>query len=166
MITKLAGILLLLTGNFHPIHVSVCTIEHNPDSQSLQVTIKIFADDLEDALNQGNYRPDTLTYLDTFKDDAAPEVTWSIEQYLSDVFEIRVNEKKVTWSYLGQEREDLAMWCYLEVADIENIKQVEVRSQVLMGVHRDQINLVHVRYNNNVKSMKLAVRNSSDQVIF
>lgn len=166
MITKLAGILLLFTGSFHPIHVSVCTIEHNPESQALQVTIKIFADDLEDALNQGNYRPDSLTYLDTFQDDAAPEVTWSIEKYLGDVFEIRVNEEPVNWNYLGQEREDLAMWCYLEVTGIESVNQVEVRNQVLMDLYRDQINLVHVRYNNNVKSMKLAVRSSSDQVTF
>ena len=35
---------------YHPIHVSVCEMNHKADREWLEITIKIFADDFQDVL--------------------------------------------------------------------------------------------------------------------
>ena len=48
---------------------------------------------------------------------------------------------------LGKEiSKDLAgVWCYLEIPNIEAIKQLKIQNQLLLEVFDDQKNIVHIR---------------------
>ena len=146
----------------HPFHVSVCSINHSPDEQTLQITQKIFADDLEEALSAASLTGpiDVLNPPDPVVLDVL------FDAYLQKHLRITVNGQVVEATYLGHEREEMALWCYLEVSGVAEVQTVSVRSTILTDTFDDQTNIVHVAYQNALKSMKLAKDYPNDQVVF
>ncbi len=146
----------------HPFHVSVCSISHAPEEQTLQITQKIFADDLEEALTAAS----TAGPVDVLNPPDPDALDALIDNYLKEHLQITVNGQVVEATYLGHEREEMALWCYLEVGDVTEVKSLSVRSTILTGTFDDQTNIVHVEYQNALKSMKLAKDYPNDQVVF
>ncbi len=146
----------------HPFHVSVCSIRHVPEEQTLQITQKIFADDLEEALSAAS----TTGPVDVLNPPDPDALDALIDGYLKDHLQITVNGQVMEATYLGHEREEMALWCYLEVDEVTVVQSVRVRSTILTGTFDDQTNIVHVEYQNALKSMKLAKDYPDDQVVF
>ena len=146
----------------HPFHVSVCSIYHAPEEQTLQITQKIFADDLEEALNAST----ATATIDILNPSDPAVLNTIIEAYLDEHLQISVNGEVVEPQFLGYEREDLALWCYLEVTSVPELESVQVRSTILTEAFDDQTNIVHVEYQDATKSMKLAKDFPEDQINF
>jgi hypothetical protein len=146
----------------HPFHVSVCSIHHSPDEQTLQITQKIFADDLEEALTATS----STGPVDVLNPPDPDALDALIDNYLQDHLQISVNGQVTEAIYLGHEREEMALWCYLEVSGVTEIDSLSVRSTILTDTFDDQTNIVHVQYRNALKSMKLAKDYPNDQVTF
>ena len=155
--TLLVSLLLL-----HPFHVSVCSIHHAPEEQTLQITQKIFADDLEEALSAAS----SSGPVDVLNPPDADALDALIDDYLRNHLQITVNGQVTEATYLGHEREEMALWCYLEVSGVAKIESLSVRSTILTDTFDDQTNIVHVEYQNALKSMKLAKDYPNDQVEF
>ena len=142
----------------------MCSISHAPDQHTLQVTLKVFADDLEEALNQ--QQAANLPYVDVLNPTEPEVLEVIIQQYLEKRLTITVDGQVVTPIYLGYEREDLALWCYFEVSDVDQLKTITVRNTVLVETFSDQTNIVHIQYNGTTKSMKLAKDQLQNQLTF
>ena len=153
---------LLVALLLHPFHVSVCSIHHSPDEQTLQITQKIFADDLEEALTAAS----TSGPIDVLNPPDPDALDALIDDYLRNHLQITVNGQVTEATYLGHEREEMALWCYLEVSGVPDIQSLSVRSTILTNTFDDQTNIVHVEYQNALKSMKLAKDYPDDQVTF
>ncbi|WKN43615.1 DUF6702 family protein [Tunicatimonas pelagia] len=149
---------------FHPFHISVTSIYHATEENSLQITVKIFADDLEEALNRDN--SEATAYIDVLNPPNPAQLDSIVHNYLDQHLVFTINEQLVQPQFLGFEREDLTMWCYLEVASVKSLEKVEVRNTLLLNTFEDQANIVHVRANGVVKSMKLAHNQIADTIIF
>ena len=161
--------LLLLTTLLtiaHPFHVSVCSIHYAAEEQTLQITQKIFADDLEEALNATAKASGRNARIDVLNppDPAAMETI--IDNYLEEHLHITVNDQPVEPTFLGYEREELALWCYLEVSGVTGIQNLSVQSSILVDAFDDQTNIVHIKYLETTKSMNLAKNYPQDQVTF
>ncbi len=146
----------------HPFHVSVCSIRHAAEEQTLQITQKIFADDLEEALTAAS----TSGPIDVLNPPDPNTLDALIDDYLRNHLQITVNGQVTEAIYLGHEREEMALWCYLEVSGVADIQSLSVRSTILTDTFDDQTNIVHVEYRNELKSMKLAKDYPDDQVEF
>lgn len=158
--TSFSFFLLLL----HPFHISVTNIYHAQEENSLQITVKIFADDLEEALNQDDR--EATTYVDVLNPTNPTKLDSIVQDYLFQHLAFTVNEKPAQPQFLGFEREDLTMWCYLEVPSVENLEKINVLNTLLLNTFEDQANIVHVRANGIVKSMKLAHNQTADTITF
>ena len=161
---KILLLLPLILSWMHPFHVSVCSINHAPEEHTLQITQKIFADDLEEALNAVQASSQRSVDVLNPPDPAALDAI--IRNYLLEHLKIMVNDQEVNPAYLGYEREELALWCYLEVSDVTDVQRITVRSSILTDAFEDQTNLVHIKYGDATKSMKLAKNYPQDQVTF
>jgi len=159
-------ILLSLFLSFHPFHVSVMTVNHSAEEKSLQITLKIFADDLEEAMNRDSFRDEGQPYIDVLNPKDEYELNTFIERYIEQNLFILVDGEAVSPQYLGKEMEEMAMWCYLEVPQVSALQRLKVRSSIMTEVFDDQINIVHINYKGAVKSMKLAGNRSTDEVSF
>lgn len=160
------NILSSLLLSLHPFHVSVMSVHHSAEENTLQITLKLFADDLEEAMNQEGFRQEGQAYIDVLNPNDQQQLNTYVEQYIQQKLNMQVNGQKVQPTFLGQEMEDMAMWCYLEVRDVEKINSVRVRSSIMTEVFDDQINIVHVNYQGAIKSMKLAGNRLLDEVLF
>ncbi len=161
MIGVIIGLLVAFNCNFHPFHVSVCEVEFSTKNKSLQITHHIFLDDLEEALKQYSGKP-----LDIINPKDRQERDNLIKKYIMENFSVRINGKIRPGNYLGNELEEDAMYCYIEVKGVKKIKELEITNTIMMSKFEDQVNLVHVNYQGKIRSFKLGRTHITDKLIY
>jgi hypothetical protein len=134
----------------HPFYVSVTDISHNQKTKSLEISSKIFFDDLEsDIEKENNLR------IDILKPQNKELINDLIAKYLKKHIQIKVNGKITSLKYLGYEIQEEAIWCYLEANNINKVNLIEVDNNVLYNLHKEQINMLNVIINGKRQSIKL-----------
>jgi hypothetical protein len=134
----------------HPIFVSVTEIEHNAKESRLEISCRIFTNDLENLLrNQNKMKLDLLHPSDKTL------MNQLIKNYLSVHLKVWVNEKPVPIEYLGYEQDEEAVRVYLIGDDVKQVKSMKVEDTILYEYKSEQISLIHVTVNGERKSTKL-----------
>ena len=132
----------------HPFYISVCQVDHNPDTGALEMSFRIFTDDLELALEtMGTDRLRLGTERESEKADLY------IGRYLARHVEIEINGRRVSAAFLGKEVDSDAIWCYVEAEDIPVLETMTMTNTLLLETYEDQVNLVHVNANGQKKSL-------------
>lgn len=146
--------MLLLIVNLwvHPFHVSVSDIKYKEDQKALQISTRIFLDDLELALQ---------AYSGREKLDIVEKSNWD---FVDEQLEKYVLERLKLWdekdrayelNYVGAEIEDDVMWVYVEIEKVKKLEKVTIWNAILHEVWADQENLVHFRAFEDVQSARL-----------
>lgn len=130
-----------IIGADHPFHVSKCQIEYRQETESIQITLHLFLDDLEEALKRhgsGNL------YLFTEKE--SPAADNRIREYLLQQFQIKVDQERQSLEWVGKEQtKDLVgVWCYLEIQSVKQVNSLTVRNVVLTELFEDQQNIIMI----------------------
>lgn len=152
---------LTLPAPVHKFYVSVCTIHHNSTDNRLELTFKLFTDDIESALNkhfgiESKFgTPKEIAHADSLLVD-----------YFQLAFSVDVNDKPLFLNYIGREIELDATWCYFEVPKVRKIKKVTIRNLLLTNIAESQSNIVHIEYGSQTKSMLLGLIKPSAIVEF
>lgn len=151
MINNALPVLLSLVSLFlHPFHVSVIELEYNADEKAMQLSERVFLDDLEESLNENyNVRIDIMKPNDKNLRDSL------IKDYIVKNLRITINGKIKSPNYLGHEIEKDAIWCYIEYYGVKKIKQLGVRNTLFFDKFDDQNNLVHVKYLGETTSKRM-----------
>ena len=134
----------------HPFHVSVVEINHNATDKSLEISCKLFTDDFEKVLTQ-NYK----TKVDLINPPNKKAMDTLVKKYILSHIAIKANDRTVNLTYIGFERQDEAVYAYVEVDNIPSVKKVDVTDKLMHDFFTDQINLIHVIVGGNRKSTKL-----------
>ena len=151
MISQVYFVLSVLFVSFlHPYHVSIFDIDHDDESKTLQIAIRVFTDDLEDALEEEGYEKVKLGTVE----EADSAGAW-VQMYMSEHITIKANGEPITLNYIGREVEKELTWCYIESNKIDQLNLLEVESDLLMATFDDQTNLVHINANGVKRSMVL-----------
>lgn len=151
----MANILILsiisLVTFFHPLYVSVTEIEHDTESKALEVTMRIFIDDLELSIRNKTRNAS----LDITKPGEGFNTDDLVREYINDHFKIKVNGKVVEYEYLGHEIELPVIYVYAQASNIKKVKDISIFNNMIMDTYDTQTNLVHVEVANKTKSLKL-----------
>lgn len=141
--------LCLLLSSFmsmHKYYVSVTDVEYVMDSKTIQITSRLFIDDLETVLQK--------RYESTLKlDDKAAE--FYIEKYFAKKLVVSVNDQQMTYTFIGKEFDGDMIHCYFEVGNAPEIQNLKVTNKLLMDVYDGQQNITHVKVNDKKKSFLL-----------
>ncbi len=135
---------------FHPFYVSVTEIKQNPANHSIEVSCRMFYDDLEKALEK-KYR----VQLDIVKPKDKTQINKLINDYVKKHLIIKADGKTLNFNFIGYEIQEDGAWCYFEVKGIELVKQVDVHDDLLYEQHPEQINMMHVIVGSQRKSTKV-----------
>ena len=136
----------------HKFYVSVTHINYSEKEETLQVTTRIFIDDLEAVLLE---RYGVKTALAT--EEEAEFADEYIGKYLQRKMVFTVNGSIVPYTFLGKEYETDIAICYIEVpvGPLEEIEQIEIQNEVLMDLFEEQQNVVHFRIDGKRRSYVL-----------
>lgn len=135
---------------FHPFYISITEINHNAKDKTLEISCKMFAEDLEETLNK-NYK--TEVDLSLAKDKAALDKF--IPDYVNRHFSLVVDGKLVKLNYVGYEKDKESAYSYFQVDNVPSLKRLDVNNSLLHDFNQDQINIVHVVVNGKRQSTKL-----------
>jgi len=125
-------------------------IDHNAKEKTVEVSIRIFTDDLENTLKKyGNTKVDILHPANK------AEVDKLLNDYIQHKLQLKLDGKAVTLHYLGYEQQLESIWTYLEVKDVPTLKKVSVNCSLLYDYQEKQTNIFHVKANGTEKSYKL-----------
>jgi hypothetical protein len=155
------SIFLLIKILFHPFYISLTEIKYNSKENSLEISQKIFWDDLEVHLTE--IHKDKIDFLKP-KDKA--ELDKKLKQYIFQNNEILVNGKRVELNYLGYEIEEDAAWFYLEAKQIPDPKQVEIKNSILHQHFNSQQNIINFYLDKSPKSLILLKGKDRGKLIF
>ena len=145
----------------HPFYVSICQIDYNQQNHVLEISVKIFADDLIKALKQNEISDIHLGEL-----QENPKSDQYIFNYLSENLIITIKNESLTYSFIGKELEDDAVWCYLEIKNVPAFHEISVLNSILTEVFETQNNIVQVNVNGKVKNLLLKKSNTVGHLNF
>lgn len=134
----------------HEFHISNMECNVNTDEATIEITLRIFIDDLEAALLERGHGELKLC---TTKEDSLSN-NYVID-YLQDKLKLTVNNHQLLeYSFIGKEAsEDLtAVWIYLGVEQIEEIQVISIYNDILMELFDDQKNIIAVKKNSKRKA--------------
>lgn len=147
---------------FHPLHVSVTEIKFDAKDKELEITSRIFIDDLEEAIRKQLAKPT----LDILNPGAGTTTDGLVSTYLANCFSIKIDGKAVKINYLAHEIEGDAMVVYFFAPNVKKVKTIEVHHSAITEVYEDQSNLIHVTVGGKTRSMRLMRATPSDQLVF
>ena len=144
----------------HPIHVSVCEINHDTEDGLVEITMKIFADDFGDVLKESTGEDIRLG-----SDEEHPRADALIMDYLREKFLLDINGSRVELQYSSRKIEDVAIWCHLFVPNINTIESLTVQDDIMLHWFKDQVNVVHLDCNDKLNSTFFSGKTSSKNLL-
>ena len=137
----LFALLFLTTSAFtlHKFYMAVYQINYAPEKKMLQITTRIFIDDLNKTLEKKYNKKFNLGD----ENDSAEESVL-VKEYLASHFSIKVNNQSKPMNFLSKELDDDVLVCYWNIKGISKINSLEIYNTVLTDWLPDQKNLVHV----------------------
>ncbi|HXB09955.1 MAG TPA: DUF6702 family protein, partial [Puia sp.] len=106
--------------NTHPLYISVTEINHNPKDKILEVSCKIFTNDLEAALEKMSK---THVDLSVAKEKAASDKL--IADYVERHLRLRLDGKAAVLHFVGSEKENDGTWSYFQVNEVPAVKRID-----------------------------------------
>ena len=134
----------------HPLYITVTEINHNPREKILEISCKIFTNDLETVLEK---LAKAKVDLSSVKDKASNDKL--IDAYIEKHLRLKVDGKPVGLRFVGSEKESDGTWCYFQVNDVPGVKKLDVVNDLLYDGFSQQINIMHVTVGGERKSTRL-----------
>ncbi|MEJ8758183.1 DUF6702 family protein [Pontibacter sp. H259] len=135
------------TAFAHDYHASITDVKFNPRTQSLQVAIKVFTDDLESALSKKS--KSKVNY-----DATSESIKQQLGSYMAANLRFELTRGEVLKQrFIGSEEEADAVWIYVEVPVKQtSLSQLYIEHGVLTELFDDQMNIVNLDYKGKTHS--------------
>lgn len=155
----LAFVFSMSSFGMHKFYMAIYQINYAPEKKMLQITARIFADDLDKALEKKHGKK---FFLGTNKE--TPESLELFKKYLAESFSLKVNGQSRTMNFLSKEMDGDVLVCYLSIRDISKIKDVEIYNSILTDCFAAQQNIVNITAF-NIKKSFLFTETSTKEVL-
>jgi len=143
-------------GKNHDFHTSLTEIHHNPKEKSLEISIRMFTDDLENALTKLNNGQKVM--INGVNDKANPFVERYIQQHFAVITPQR---QKKPFNFIGKELEGDATWVYIEIPNCTSVNDHTLQNDIMLELFDDQTNLVNFFWGSSKKTFLFNSRTKS-----
>lgn len=143
----------------HEFYVGLTDIVYNAETMRYEITIKVFTDDLELALQD--------SFDQKIKLDEKPEEAHDalIFRYVDSKFAVKAkNQQALKLTHIGRETELDVTWIYLESTVVQPLQTVLVSNAMMMELYEDQSHIVHINQGGKVRSTLLHRNRTSDTI--
>lgn len=151
----------LFAFTMHKYYISLTKIEYKKENQTIQVTMRIFIDDLQQTINTTYHKN-----LELALPNESKGIDTIINNYITGKFKVKVNAIEKEYFYLGKEYEDDVVYLYLELKNIKTINSIEIKNNMLMEIFSDQKNIIKLNIDNKKKTFFLTRQKDKDLLKF
>lgn len=138
----------------HKFYVSIYQINYVPEKKMVQITSRIFTDDLNTVLNKKFNRK---THVGETKE--SEEDILLMKKYILENVSIKVNNKLQTINYLSKELEGNVVICYFNIKNISKIKTFEIQNTALLELNEEQQNIMQLNIFNKKENILFTINN-------
>lgn len=141
-------LLVPLTGArpMHAYHSTITELRYNAAKKQLELSVKVFTDDFEKALSQGQATRVNLT-------EAGPRPLALATAYLQRTLQVSTPAgAPLPLQVLGMQAENDGYWFYAKVPLPGPVSGVKLRQAVLLDAFPDQMNIVNTEANGQKQS--------------
>jgi hypothetical protein len=138
----------LTAFSIHKFYMGIYQVNYAPEKKMLQITSRIFIDDLNDALGK---KYNKKVYLGTEKE--SPEEMILLKKYFLEKFSVKVNGQSKLINFMSKELEGDILICYCNVKEIAKINSLEIFNTVLIDWNTEQQNITHINVLGEKKSI-------------
>jgi hypothetical protein len=135
---------------FHPVHVTLTSIDQGPESDTLRVFVKLYYDDF-----LLDYQ---LFAKDSFPNNSSLSLPLSealLNKYIDEKVNIYINNKRLKGKLLSQDLSDNELRLNLIYKSDKKPKLITVRNTILTNLYNDQANMTIIRINDFEEGIKL-----------
>ena len=154
-------VVLLSSFAWHKFYVSVTQIDFVPNKKRVEITSRIFIDDLEKALEKKFKKK---FYLTSTKEIENSETL--IQEYLKEKIKISINKKAQNIEYLAREVEGDVLIFYTKIAISKKINTFEIYNSLLTDTYKEQQNIVHLNINGNKNSFLFTNSETNQKIVY
>jgi hypothetical protein len=147
-------ILFIASAFVHKFYVSIYHLDYQAQKKRLEITARIFNDDLNLAIEKKYHHKTNLGLAN----QSASDVDF-LKKYLSEHFLIWVNNKPQNMVFVSCEMESNVLVCYLKCIDIQNIKALKIKNTALFEMDDSQQNILQLNMNGKKQNALLVVDN-------
>ena len=144
-------LMMAMLSLYHPFFVSMTEMDYNAKDKELEVSVRIFTDDFENAIRK--YHPGVK--VDILHPASQEQMNQFVNDYIQKHLQLKINGASVQISFAGYEQQSESIWSYFEVKNITGIKKLDVTNSLLHDYNTNQINMMHVKVNDNEQHYKL-----------
>lgn len=142
--------------NPHPFYVSITELHHNQKENTLEISCKMFADDFENTLKT-QYK----TAIDIAKPKDIRQAEKLVYDYMQKHLQLKINGKSVTSQFVGFEKENESVWCYLQISSVTQLKKLEIANSLLYEMYDTQMGIIHAISGGVRKSTRVVYPNTN-----
>lgn len=134
----------------HKFYMSLTQINYSVQQKALQITLRIFIDDLETEINA--LSPNKIELA---TDREPLNIGLIYKNYLKNHLRLHINNDSKIFEYLGNEYKNDQVIFYLEIAEIDSITSLEVENTILNSSFPEQENIIKTSLYDTDKSFIL-----------
>ena len=132
----------------HKFYVSIYQINQNIAKKRIEITARIFIDDLNKVLTkQSGVRTAICEPNETTKD---VEI---LKKYLTEKIILKINGKAKPLLFKSKELETNVVICYFVINDISKIKTIEIENTAMLTLNSDQQNIIQTNFGGQKNSL-------------
>jgi hypothetical protein len=135
---------------FHPVHVTLTTIEKVEGTDTINVHFRMYYDDfLRDfELYDKDYKPGNISVNESFPAGLA-------NNYFNDKVQLSVNNKLLTGKVLSVTIRDNEIFLELIYQTDIYPKKIRIINKVLTGLYSDQTNMIFIKFDKHEQALRL-----------
>jgi hypothetical protein len=162
--------LVVLLGHFlsipdsvseHAVYLSVAEVLHIKGKGDSSIKIKVFTNDIEDAVANEFHQRIKLADTSAFELQRA-----SLQEYFNNHFQISVNQKRQVLTLHRSEVNGDAIWFYFKMTSASNWEEVLIKADYLMELFPTQSNVISIEHDTKKQFVRLTNAKKSETVRF
>lgn len=140
----------LSSMGIHKFYMAIYQIDYVPQKKRIQITSRIFVDDLNAAIEKKYH---VKTNLGTAQESAKDVL--NMKKYLAEKFFLKVNGVVKPMTFLSREVEANLLICYFRIPDISKITNLEIENSALTEWNSEQQNIIQANITGEKQSLML-----------
>ncbi len=145
----------------HKFYMAIFQVNYTPEKKMLQITSRIFVDDLNLAIEK---KYGKKVYLGSEKESADDQAV--LKKYFAENFQIKVNGQSKPVAFLSKELDGDVLICYSRVTDVPKLHSAEITNTVLTQWNSEQQNILHFTAFGNKQTVLFTASNKTEVLKF